>query len=497
MITAIAISGVAAYYSIVGLTAIFSGVFLPIIIMGTALEVGKIVTTVWLHVYWHRIGWFIRSYLSFAVLVLMFITSMGIFGFLSRAHIDATSSIGDNALIIQQLDQQIDVERQRITDSQRVIAQMDQAVNNILSQSANERTLQNQRGGQIATQANQLRNQQRNERVTLNKNIDEANQRIAEINAQKLKLQQAQSKIEAEVGPVKYIAQLIYGDDVNKDLLERAVRWVIIIIVAVFDPLAVCLVLAVTMSIVNRRGEHNETSQRKNGEEVKTGQNDSTARAVATPNSMGTDTITTAGEGQPSPGTADPIIQYIDRPIIEYKTIEVEKIVEVPVEKEVIQTITIEKPVEVIKEVEVVKEIRVEDTDRMIELAREIDNLLGELKHKEATIGQLKAQIDVLATPNQYTLVETTIGKNFPAEPITGQLFCRPQQGSLSVFKWNGEQWLPVDKNISQSYLADDAILNGIVILLAEGQLTWEGLSDSERESIAPLIEDNPRFGRQ
>ena len=229
LVTAISISGVAAYYSIVGLTAIFSGVLIPIIIMGTVLEVGKIVTTVWLHVNWNRISWAIKYYLSIAVVVLMFVTSMGIFGFLSRAHIDATSGVGDNQLIIEQLDQQIAVERQRIADSQRVIAQMDAAINNILNQSSNARTIENQRGGQIANQANTLRNTQKKERDALNKTIDDTNKRIAEINQQKLKLQQEQAKTEAEVGPIKYIAQLIYGDTVNKDLLERAVRWVIII----------------------------------------------------------------------------------------------------------------------------------------------------------------------------------------------------------------------------------------------------------------------------
>ena len=239
LITAISISGVAAYYSIVGLTAIFSGVLVPIVIMGSVLEVGKIITTVWIHRNWHRVGWLIRIYLSSAVIMLMFITSMGIFGFLSRAHIDATSSVGDNQLIVEQIDQQIAVERQRIKDSRDIISQMDSAINNILNQSSNAKTVDNQRGSQIATQANTIRNNQKKEREALNKTIDDTNNRIVEINQQKLKLQQSQAKVEAEVGPIKYIAQLIYGDNINKDLLERAVRWVIIVIVAVFDPLAV------------------------------------------------------------------------------------------------------------------------------------------------------------------------------------------------------------------------------------------------------------------
>ena len=319
LLTAISISGVAAYYSIVGLTAIFSGVFLPIVIMGSVLEVGKIVTTVWLHTNWERVGWTIRAYLSIAVVVLMFVTSMGIFGFLSRAHIDATSSVGDNQLIIEQLDQQITVERQRITDSQRVIAQMDAAINNILSQSTNAKTIENQRGSQLASQANTLRNNQKKERDALNKTIDDTNKRIGEINNQKLKLQQSQAKTEAEVGPVKYIAQLIYGDTINKDLLERAVRWVIIVIVAVFDPLAVCLILAITMAMkvrkkeqedgkISRSQDTNEDSNRTT-ESKAIGEDDSNSKGIV-PEQASEVRI-----------EIREVIKEI--PVIEYKTIEV------------------------------------------------------------------------------------------------------------------------------------------------------------------------------
>jgi hypothetical protein len=114
--TAISISAVAAYYSIIGLTAIFSGVFWPIVIMGTVLEVGKIVATVWLHTYWKDLKWFLKLYMSVAVLVLMFITSMGIFGFLSRAHIEVTSQVGSSELLIKQLDQSITLEQKRIDE---------------------------------------------------------------------------------------------------------------------------------------------------------------------------------------------------------------------------------------------------------------------------------------------------------------------------------------------------------------------------------------------
>jgi hypothetical protein len=249
LLTAISISVVAAYYSIIGLTAIFSGVLWPIIIMGTVLEVGKIVTTVWLHTYWNKLQWLLKIYMSAAVIVLMFITSMGIFGFLSRAHIEVTSQIGGSGLLIEQIDQSIGIEQKRIDDTRIQIQQMDDAVTGLLQGSASNAVRNNNRTAQLAQQATRLRQTQKKERDSLNSVIDDANKRISELNSQKLKLQQSQAKIEAEVGPVKYIAQLIYGDEINKDLLERSVRWVIIIIVAVFDPLAVCMILGVTMVI--------------------------------------------------------------------------------------------------------------------------------------------------------------------------------------------------------------------------------------------------------
>ena len=116
LLTAISISTVAAYYSIYGLTAIFSGVFWPIVIMGGVLEVGKIVTTVWLHTYWRDLKLFLKMYMSLAVVVLMFITSMGIFGFLSRAHIEVTSQAGSGDLLIKQVEQSIAIETKKIED---------------------------------------------------------------------------------------------------------------------------------------------------------------------------------------------------------------------------------------------------------------------------------------------------------------------------------------------------------------------------------------------
>ena len=231
--TALAISGVAAYYSIIGLAAIFAAAAIPVIIMGSILEVGKLVTVSYLHRFWEQINWLLKSYLISAVLVLMFITSMGIFGFLSRAHIEQTTIAGDNSLKIERIESQIERERRTIEDADGVLFQLDEAINVLIE-------YDRIRGdtGAIAT-----RERQKSERESLSTVIEGAEDRISVLQEQLIVLEKGQLEIEAEVGPIKYIAELVYGD-ASKDILEEAVRWVIIIIVVVFDPLAVALLIA-------------------------------------------------------------------------------------------------------------------------------------------------------------------------------------------------------------------------------------------------------------
>ena len=242
LLVALAISGVAAWYSIVGLMAIFAAAALPIAIMGGVLEVGKLLTASWLYQNWNRAPVLLKSYLSIAVVVLMFITSMGIFGFLSKAHIDQTISTGDNTLLISQIDNKIAREQNRVEDAEKVIAQLDQAVQVLMD-------FDRIRGkdGAIA-----VRESQKEERGNLNDIIDSASSTIARLQSEKLTLDSEQLKLEAEVGPIKYIAGLFY-EETNKNILEEAVRYVILVIIFVFDPLAVLLVIAANMSIKDIR----------------------------------------------------------------------------------------------------------------------------------------------------------------------------------------------------------------------------------------------------
>lgn len=251
LLTALVISGVAAYYSIVGLTAIFAAAFWPIVIMGTALEVGKVVSTVWLHYNWERASLKIKAYLVPAVIILMIITSLGIFGFLSRAHLEQTTPAGDVQEQVALFDEKIRIQRDNIADARSLLTQLDKAVADL---SVGEgRELRRQDGTtytqSAAERALSVRRSQARDRAALTKQIEEAQAEIVKLQEAKAPVASKLRKVEAEVGPIKYVAALIYGDEADHNMLEAAVRWVIIIIVVVFDPLAIVLILAATTSI--------------------------------------------------------------------------------------------------------------------------------------------------------------------------------------------------------------------------------------------------------
>jgi hypothetical protein len=243
LLVALGISGVAAWYSIIGLAAIFAAAKIPVIIMGASLEVGKLVTASWLYQNWERAPFLLKSYLTIAVVVLMFITSMGIFGFLSKAHMDQTIMSGDNTLLIEQLDQRISREQTRIRDAELVISQLDQSVQTLMNY---DRIRGND--GAIA-----VREGQKDERNNLNAIIDSASNSVGDLRSQRLELSQEQLALEAEVGPIRYIAELVYDGDPTVDILGDAVRYVILIIIFVFDPLAVLLLIAANISIKDQK----------------------------------------------------------------------------------------------------------------------------------------------------------------------------------------------------------------------------------------------------
>lgn len=248
--TGISISVVAIYYSVLGLAAIFAAAVVPIVIMGTTLEVSKLVTAWWLKANWNRAPWSIKIYLTIAVIILMVITSMGIFGFLSKAHTDQVIPLGDTVAQVAFVDEKINNEREIIANSRSLIKQLDDAVIGI--QSGEGREIRSRDGTtrieNPAERALQVRRAQAQDRAALTSTIGEAQSRIVKLQEERAPVAGKLRAVEAEVGPIKYIAKLIYGDNPDQNILEKAVVWVIVIIVFVFDPLAVLLLLASQMS---------------------------------------------------------------------------------------------------------------------------------------------------------------------------------------------------------------------------------------------------------
>ena len=236
---AVAIAAVAAWYSIIGLMAIFAAAAIPIAIMGGVLEVGKLVTASWLYQNWRKTPFLLKSYLTSAVAVLMFITSMGIFGFLSKAHLDQTLMTGgNNDILIQNLERQISQQRRIVSDGETLLGQLDKTVEVLIE-------YDRIRGPQGALA---VREGQAEQRADINQSIQSAVGVINELSQKLLPLQKERVALEAEVGPLKYIAELIYGEEAKSNL-DQAVRAVIILIIFVFDPLAVLLLIAANQSI--------------------------------------------------------------------------------------------------------------------------------------------------------------------------------------------------------------------------------------------------------
>lgn len=240
LLVALALSVVSAYYSIYGLTTLFSSAFWPVVLMGSVLELGKLVTASWLYHNWDKSPRALKYYLTLSVLVLMFISSMGIFGFLSRAHIDQSLAINTGSIQqIKIIESSIEFEKNTIKDLDTQISQIDSAISKI-----------NEKGkGTDALKAATSQRKTRNELVETKKTHTD---KIAELTKEKIKLESVQKKMEAEVGPLKYVADLIYGQS-NEEQLEKAVRWVILILIFVFDPLAVLLLIAANNGLMNKK----------------------------------------------------------------------------------------------------------------------------------------------------------------------------------------------------------------------------------------------------
>lgn len=244
--TAILISAVAAYFSIVGLAALFAATFWGVVVMGVSLEAGKVVAATWAHEHWSdpNVSRLHKGYLVGAVGALMLVTSLGIYGYLSKGHLEQAAPMAGTNLQIQQGElriQQLEADNARLTTR---LNQLDQSVNVMLNQDR-------------ATQGLRARRQQASERAEINSTMDANNKAIQEIQTSLLPLKTANLEVEAKLGPVKYVAELFGWKDP-----EVAVRMIILIIMVAFDPLALVLIISGGISLRQLRAQQRLESER-------------------------------------------------------------------------------------------------------------------------------------------------------------------------------------------------------------------------------------------
>jgi len=246
--SALLLSGIAAYYSIIGLASIFVGAFWPVVFMGSSLEFAKVVTTSWLYRNWRKIPFLLKSYLTIAVIILMLITSMGIFGYLSKSHLEQSTMIGPIADKVAMYDDKIKTLKENIDANKLAIKQLDAAVDQVMARTEDSKG---------AERSVQIRRAQQKERSRLNDEITGSQKEIVKITEEKAPIQNELRKSESDFGPIKYVAELIYGSS-DRDIIDKAVRLVIILIMLVFDPLAVLLLIAGNMTMKEQEEEENK-----------------------------------------------------------------------------------------------------------------------------------------------------------------------------------------------------------------------------------------------
>lgn len=242
---AIIISIAAGAISVIGLAAMFSGAYWAVIVVASLLEIAKVTTATWLEQHWKTLEWKLKSYLVSAVIVLMLITSLGIYGFFARAHIEQQIQMttGETSRL-PLIESKIKVERQKLADLDKQLAQIDNSLSVMTEKS---------KGTKDARSALNAAQQQRKNRDGLVASKDKLFTSISELEMEKSRLENVIKKNEVEVGPLKYLAKLYYGE-ANADNVEQAVQMLILTLIFVFDPLAIALLLASNHTSNIRKG---------------------------------------------------------------------------------------------------------------------------------------------------------------------------------------------------------------------------------------------------
>jgi hypothetical protein len=492
LLTALTLSTIAAWYSITGLTAIFAAAVIPIIIMGGALEFAKVITTVWLHRHWDRVSLKIKCYLSIAVVALALLTSMGIYGFLSKAHIDQGIPTGDVAAKVSLLDEKIKIQRENIEVARQALAQMNAQVDQRLGRSASE---------QGAERAVVIRRQQSGERGKLQKEIADAQKEISKLNEERAPIASELRKAEAEVGPIKYIAALVYGDNTDQATLEKAVRWVIMLIVLVFDPLALTLVIAANGS---RKWE-------------KEREDDINAMSIAPPDEIvprefAPEEIVALDEPVEEPKIVEPEEEFdlskhaylrkewkwftpgapqVPNPsVVEEPKLSTDSSILVSDDIRISDDITITSAPEIEPIVEVItegvtQEVLAEEKP-YIELAGGYVHYNGKTMQMDV-LKNLKPEF-FMRKPETTEIMGEGFGTKFPEVAKKGATFVRVDILPNRVYKFDGNTWIEVKKHQSDTYLHNAEYIKHLVEKIEKGEYDIELLSEIEKEEIAQYL---------
>ena len=609
---ALCLSVIAEFYSIVGLTAIFAGAPISITVMGVILGTSKLSIIVWLHEFWKQVKWVMKIYLVSAVMVLMFLTSMGIFGYLSKAHIEQVGAGQENAAQIQRLtlelqrqneivksaeskantletngtgadsnvQSQINQEQQRIDsaysriqpaidDQQRIVdaqtkiyqdqiikidQQLDQlqqyqdakevervqalvgikadgdwgpataravttwkntrtsernaavlkleeANTNPTIKSAREEILRIRKGVETQiSESNKLIDRLRNQlgkgdsasvETLINEQqekIKTANLEIETLTQQKYTLEVEYRKFEVEVGPIKYIADLIYGDNSDKNMLEHAVRWVIILIVAVFDPLAAMMLLAATESMMwirqrlpKPKDQIDESEKSRLSDLLKKTQSERDKLFKAHSHEMErADTLAVKLEEVESRTrkSLDELLSETPE-VIEFETQNSDTAVDSEVET--LSTV-IDEPI-----IEIPSEIKTEGVTSAKVIYQEMNEYVtfdGKLMSVEA----LKTlRPDLIVSSN--TITQIMFGTKFPQFAKIGDIYIRTDTIPHIVFKFNGQKWIGIDKKFNNSYIQYIPYIKYLIQKIESGEYDAELLTDNERDEIASHLE--------
>jgi len=550
LLTGLTISSVAIYYSVVGLTAIFSAAAVPIMIMGVSLEVAKLVCATWIKQYWTQVPRLMKTYMVVAVTVLMLITSMGIFGFLSKAHNDQNLVSGDVGARLAIYDEKIRTARDNIDAGRKQLQQMDAAVDQVMGRSSDEKG---------ADKAVAIRNGQKRDRANIARDIESNQKIIATLNDEAAPIRAENRKVEAEVGPIKYIAAFIYGVAPDAGMLEKAVTWIIIMIVVVFDPLAVIMLLASQMTFGWQRGVKPEVEEVKevaeeepkpnvftqftekikrkiyrddtpnfegvrlpDGTWVQTGPafdtkesedeyvdindvNAMLAEAREEPDYTDYSEGALVPEQDPEPvHVADPEPEE-ELPVVEKKPrwagfgFPMSSIFSKPKEE-----IVEEEPVIVAGTPEVVDTDPVAETNPMAMDERPgdyveppvVEQPPPRLVNLEAAPGPNRGVmhthlVEADNSPNLGRASNTSFGNTFPANPEKGDVYLRTDFLPNRLFKFNGQKWIEVDKQATDVYAYEEEYIKHLIDEIEAGRYDADILTDVEREQIAEYLGRN------